>query len=173
VRSGADRPFFFGPKPSPAIPGRGWQRAPTCSSRFAQRSAASTRFSRYKSALSAGARGAGSQLRLVACSTACCAALTNPDPPLSRCQPGCPRADRSHCLPFGLARQLPAKLCRGSPCVGRNYDSRDSFICRTRARGVVERTRRPAGLDLREICPTLFRETSTLPGVRYGKRSLR
>jgi len=84
---------------------------------------------------------------------------------------------RFHALIAGIALLLglpaqAANLALGSPW-WENYDSRDSFLCRNQSKVIIERNDAQAALIAGRSVTTLFRETSTLPGVRYGNDSLR
>lgn len=66
----------------------------------------------------------------------------------------------------------PPVLAMSSPW-WEHYEIRESFLCRDRARLVVERNDAQASLISGGSRATLFRETSPLPGVRYGDDNLR
>ncbi|WP_259702336.1 hypothetical protein [Synechococcus sp. CS-1324] len=54
-----------------------------------------------------------------------------------------------------------------------HYNTRDSFLCRDDNRIVLERNDAQASLISGRSSTTLFRETSSLPGLRYGNDALR
>jgi hypothetical protein len=54
-----------------------------------------------------------------------------------------------------------------------NYDTRESFLCRDNNKVVLERNDAQAALISGRSSTTLFRESSDLPGLRYGNDSLR
>jgi hypothetical protein len=66
----------------------------------------------------------------------------------------------------------PPVLAMSSPW-WEHYEIRESFLCRDRGRLVVERNDAQASLISGGSRATLFRETSPLPGVRYGDDNLR
>jgi len=108
-------------------------------------------------------------VRLRRCSTALLPqALNNPIPPLSRCpNPVSPALIAAHALLLGLARPGGPTLPWAFSLVG-ELRQRDSFLCATRGKVIVERNDAQAALISGRSVTTLFRETSTLPGVRYA-----